>query len=94
VKLCPKITLEGTRMTLKTEIAFATARAKRIGISGKPEQYDDLGLLIEEQAQFRELAERSNLQHLEVDVSSGNVAAAADEIADWLERTGGLGSPE
>ena len=28
--------------------------------------------------------------HLELDVSDGDVPAAADRIADWLERTGEL----
>ena len=36
------------------------------------------------------LADDSGLRVLRLDVSDGDVAAAADTVADWLEATGGL----
>jgi hypothetical protein len=32
----------------------------------------------------------SALPSLDLDASDGNVTAAADRVADWLEQTGGL----
>jgi len=42
---------------------------------------------------FRELARASRLPLLELDVTEGNVAGAADRVADWLAETGGLYLP-
>jgi hypothetical protein len=69
---------------------FEAARAQRLQISGKPSQYDDLSRFIEEQQIMRELVAGSSLPSLEVDVSDGDVGAAADTIADWLAESGGL----
>lgn len=82
----------GFRLVLctRTPESFAAARAERIKISGKPSQYDDLTPFLAEQALFRDLAHRSILPLLELDISDNNVPAAADRIADWLEQTGGL----
>ncbi|HEY7726212.1 MAG TPA: hypothetical protein VH880_12810 [Anaeromyxobacteraceae bacterium] len=73
--------------------SFEAARAERLRVSGNPQQYDDLGPFIREQELFRELVRSSALPWLEVDVSDGDVAAASDRIADWLEATGGLTAP-
>lgn len=70
--------------------SFAAARAERIKVSGKPSQYDDLQVFVQEQDLFRRLAAESRLPKLEVDVSDNNVAGAVERIADWLEHTGGL----
>lgn len=74
----------------RSEASFAGARAARLKVSGKPSQYDDLGVFVREQAMLRELASASKLTKLEVDVSDDDVAGAADQIADWLAETGGL----
>lgn len=62
--LTPKVILEGTRLTFKTEIAFALNEHPRV-VGPRKYRY------------------HSPLSH-------GDVPRAADEIADWLERTGGL----
>lgn len=82
----------GFRLVLctRTPGSFAAAREERLKVSGNPAQYDDLQAFAEEQEQFRELAGRSLLPKLEVDISDNDVARAADRIADWLEATGGL----
>ena len=72
---------------------FATARAARLAVSGRPGQYDDLDVFVREQALFRELAAASTLPVLELDVSDDDVAAGVERIADWLEATGGLSAP-
>jgi hypothetical protein len=73
--------------------SFEAARADRLRVSGNPRQYDDLGPFVREQELFRELVRASSLPWLEVDVSDGDVAAASDRIAAWLEATGGLTAP-
>lgn len=72
---------------------FEAARAERLLVSGNPAQYDDLAPFIREQELYRRLVERSRLPYLVLDVSDGDVAASADRVADWLERTGGLHAP-
>jgi hypothetical protein len=74
----------------RTPESFAAARAERLKVSGKPSQYDDLQVFIEEQALIRDLVAESILPTLELDVSDSDVAAAADRIADWMAETGGL----
>jgi hypothetical protein len=69
---------------------FEAARAERLPISGKPDQYDDLGAFIREQELLRELAGKSQLPLLELDVSDDDVTGATESVADWLESTGGL----
>lgn len=72
---------------------FEAARAERLRVSGNPAQYRDLAPFVREQELFRRLVRESSLPWLEVDVSDGGVARAADRIADWLEATGGLAAP-
>ena len=69
---------------------FEAARAARLPVSGKPSQYDDLGVFIREQDALREVLRLSILPVHEVDVSDGDVGRACDSIADWMENTGGL----
>ena len=85
----------GFRIVLCTrrDETFAAAREERLKVSGKPDQYDDLGVFVREQALLRELAATSVLPVLDLDVSDDDVPGAADRIADWLEATGGLSSP-
>jgi len=73
--------------------AFEAARARRLLVSGNPRQYDDLGPFIREQELYRRLVRESSLPFLEVDASDDDVGRMADEVASWLERTGGLASP-
>jgi hypothetical protein len=72
---------------------FAAAREERLKVSGKPDQYDDLGVFIREQDVLRELAAASRLPVLEIDMSDGDIDRACDAIADWMTDTGGLWAP-
>ena len=72
---------------------FEAARAERLKVSGKPDQYDDLEPFIREQELLRELAAESKLPVLELDVSDDDIAAACDRVADWMTETGGLWAP-
>ncbi len=74
----------------RTPESFEAARAERLKVSGNPAQYNVLSVFVEEQEMIRELVAASTLPTLELDVSDGDVAGAADRIADWLEATGGL----
>ena len=73
--------------------SFAAAREERLKVSGNPSQYDDLTPFIAEQEAMRAVVGRSILPSLEIDVSDDDVTGAANRVADWLERTGGLGAP-
>lgn len=70
--------------------SFEAARAERLKVSGNPKQYDDLTPFLKEQELLRRLAKGSKLETLEVDVSDGSIAVACEQIANWLEATGGL----
>lgn len=79
---------------VRTNDSFASARAERLKVSGKPDQYDDLGMFQREQELFRRLVRESVLPTLELDVSGGDIGRACHRIADWLEETGGLWAVE
>lgn len=70
--------------------SFATARQERLKISGKPSQYDNLQVFIDQQELMRGLIADSILPMMELDISDSNVPRAADRVADWLEKSGGL----
>jgi hypothetical protein len=74
----------------RTPASFAAARQERLKVSGNPSQYDDLQVFVEEQALMGRLVDESILPTLELDISDGDVARAADRIADWMHDTGGL----
>jgi len=80
-------------LCVRDPATFEAARAERLRVSGNPAQYDDLGPFIREQELFRRLVRESSLPSLVLDVSDGDVAAAAGRVADWLEATGGLSAP-
>jgi hypothetical protein len=82
----------GFRLVLcvRSPDSFASARAARLLVSGNPSQYDNLAVFLAEQELLRELASRSRLPCLTVDISDNDIARAVEEIADWLERTGSL----
>ncbi len=70
--------------------SFAAARKKRIKVSGKPAQYDDLDKFSAEQDLLRKLLAESVLPALILDVSDNNISRAVETIAGWMEQTGGL----
>jgi hypothetical protein len=72
---------------------FEAAREERLRVSGKPDQYDDLGVFLREQDVLRALATASRLPVLELDMSDGDLAGACATISDWMESTGGLWAP-
>jgi hypothetical protein len=72
---------------------FGAARAERLTVSGKPEQYGDLGRFVAEQELLRRLAGASMLPVREFDISDDDVPGVCDRIADWLGSTGGLWAP-
>jgi hypothetical protein len=74
----------------RTPDSFEAARAERLKVSGKPSQYDDLSIFVEEQKLMERLIGESILPTLRLDVSDNDIGAAADRIVDWLEETGGL----
>ncbi|MFA5941782.1 MAG: hypothetical protein WC809_20735 [Sinimarinibacterium sp.] len=74
--------------------SFAAARRERLKVSGRPDQYDDLAAFVDEQALMTRLVAESALPSLTVDVSDGDITRVTDEIADWLERSGGLYQPD
>jgi hypothetical protein len=80
-------------LCLRRPETFEAARAERLKVSGHPAQYDDLGPFIREQELYQRLVRQSSLPFLELDVSDGDVAAAAGRVADWLRDTGGLAAP-
>jgi hypothetical protein len=77
----------------RTPESFEEARAERLKVSGKPDQYDDLSVYVKEQQKMEALIEHSLLPHTSIDVSDNNADAASGKIADWLEATGGLYLP-
>lgn len=74
----------------RTPASFAAARAERLKVSGKPSQYADLQVFVDEQELLRQLVDASTLPTLTLDVSDNQVPHAVEKIADWLEQTGGL----
>lgn len=65
----------------RPEDTFEEARAERLKISANPKQYVSLEPFIAEQQQLRELAGKSLLPVLELDVTR----QGADDVADWLD---------
>ena len=70
--------------------SFAAARADRLKVSGKPDQYNDLSIFIREQELMKRLVGESILPRLELDISDNDIPGAVEKIADWMEATGGL----
>ncbi|MFA7329968.1 MAG: hypothetical protein WC326_02735 [Candidatus Delongbacteria bacterium] len=73
---------------------FAAARERRLLVSGKPSQYDELERFVEEQERMRARVQASRLPWLELDVSDNDIAAAVERAADWLAASGGLEMPD
>jgi len=77
-------------LCVRDPATFERARAERLKVSGKPDQYDDLGVFVRDQELFREVAAQSILPVLELDVSDGDHDRAGHAIADWLAALGRL----
>lgn len=77
----------------RTRESFEQARDQRLAVSGNPRQYEDLVPFYLEQEDMREIVSRSLLPSLEVDVSHGDIARITEQVANWLEQTGGLYAP-
>ncbi len=78
----------------RTPDSFAAARAERLKVSGKPSQYDDLSVFVQEQDLFHRVVRESILPIFKLDISDNNIPAAVERIADWMESTGGLSMAE
>ena len=74
----------------RTPESFEAARAERLKVSGNPSQYDNLQGFVEEQELMNELVNASSLQTLMIDISDNDIPHAVENIADWMEQTGGL----
>jgi len=74
----------------RTAESFAAARKERLKVSGKPSQYDDLQGFVDEQKVMQKLVKASILPVFMLDVSDNDITRAVEQIADWLERDGGL----
>lgn len=74
----------------RREETFAAAREERLLVSGNPSQYDDLSRFLREQELLHALADRSLLPVLRLDVSDQDIPSLCNQVADWMERTGGL----
>ncbi|MBL7162649.1 MAG: hypothetical protein ISS57_08590 [Anaerolineales bacterium] len=74
----------------RTPESFEAARVERLKVSGKPSQYDDLNVFVQEQELLQKLVAESILPTLELDISDDDIPVAADRIANWLKETGGL----
>jgi hypothetical protein len=70
--------------------SFAQVRVERLKVSGKPSQYDDLQIFVNEQEVMKQFVEASILETLWLDISDDHVIGAVKRIADWMEQTGGL----
>jgi hypothetical protein len=70
--------------------SFAAAREQRLKVSGKPDQYGDLSVFIREQELMKRLVAESLLPKLDVDISDNDIPRVVEQIADWMESTGGL----
>ncbi|MBL8133983.1 MAG: hypothetical protein JNL42_19130, partial [Anaerolineae bacterium] len=78
-------------LTTRRDDSFERARAERLKVSGNPSQYDDLTPFIREQDVFRRYVGASLLPAIEIDMTSGDLDAAAEQIADWMEARNLLG---
>lgn len=70
--------------------SFESARIERLKVSGNSNQYVDLGVFLKEQDLMRELVAASRLPKATIDISDNDVPRVVEEIADWMEQTGGL----
>lgn len=86
--------LNPTVFCTRSPESFEAAREERLKVSGKPSQYQDLGIFIREQELMRGLISKSKLPSLTLDISDNHISVAVERVADWLETTGGLYMPD
>lgn len=79
---------------IRSPESFEAARTERLKVSGNPSQYNDLGPFIREQELMGGLIANSMLPSLTLDISDNNIPAAVEQVADWLEQSGGLYMPD
>jgi thymidylate kinase len=77
-------------LCVRTPESFEQARNSRLKVSGKPSQYENLQVFVQEQELMRYLIDESLLPTLVLDISDSNIDRAANRIADWMTQTGGL----
>jgi hypothetical protein len=98
IKRSPKIILEGTRLTGKTDLAFALNEHPRI-VGVRKYRYHSPIISAEwngftQQEVVQELFDRSLLPKMVVDVTEKSPDQMVTDVADWLEATGGLTDPD
>ncbi len=70
--------------------SFIEAREERLKISGNPKQYDNLDIFIKEQEILNELLDKSLIPVLHLEVTHYSIDQLADNVAEYLEKSGGL----
>jgi hypothetical protein len=70
--------------------SFVKAREERLQVSGKPSQYDDLQVFIDEQYLMLDMVRHSKLPLLELDITDKSMNECVERIAYWLKKSGGL----
>jgi hypothetical protein len=70
--------------------SFLEAREERLKISGNPKQYDNLDIFIKEQEILNQLLDKSIIPVLHLDVTHYSIDQLADNVAEYLEKSGGL----
>ena len=70
--------------------SFLEAREERLKISGNPKQYDNLDIFIKEQEILNELLDKSLIPVLHLEVTHYSIDQLADNVAEYLEKSGGL----
>ena len=69
--------------------SFLEAREERLKISGNPKQYDNLDIFIKEQEILNQLLDKSIIPVLHLDVTHYSSDQLADNVAEYLEKSGG-----
>ncbi|MCE1188098.1 MAG: hypothetical protein LWX56_03070 [Ignavibacteria bacterium] len=75
---------------IRSEDSFHEAREQRLKVSGNPGQYDNLHIFLDEQKLLHELVSKSKLKSYIVDVSDNNIERICNDIAHWMDISGGL----
>jgi hypothetical protein len=69
----------------RREDTFEDARARRLLVSGKPDQYDDLSIFIDEQRRLVDHARAGTLPRFELDMTDLDTASAAEQVVRWWQ---------
>lgn len=83
----------GIVLCTRDPCTFERARTRRLEVSGKPDQYDDLEAFVREQEEFHAVAGESTLPVLALDMTEGDLDGACVRVADWMEANDLLGMP-